>query len=116
MVVNLWGQDVPARQRRALNDLILLDDVGNVVKVDHASAEDRVEAEHGQPAVVPDADLESPMAQLALLYAVLQSLLEDRACRLPLGLGLALRVGQPPVRSVPLVPFKDSRFDVGTWQ
>ena len=99
MLFDLLRQHVPARGRGALRDVALLDGVADVVEVNDAPTEDRVEAEHGQPAVVPDADLQPPVSQLGLVEAVLEGLLENGTGRLALRLGLPLRVWKSPVRT-----------------
>ena len=99
MVVHLLREDVPARDGRALRHVALLDGVADVVEVNDAAAEDGVEAEDGESAVVPDADLEPPVPQLGLVEAVLEGLLENGTGRLTLRLGFALRVRKSTVRT-----------------
>ena len=99
MLFDLLRQHVPARGRGALREVALLDGVADVVEVNDAPTEDSVEAEHGQPAVVPDADLQPPVSQLGLVEAVLEGLLENGTGRLALRLGLPLRVWKSPVRT-----------------
>lgn len=96
-------------QRGALADAVPVDSVRQVVQVDDAATEHGVESQHRKPAVVPHAHLQPALAEVALVEAVLERLLEDRARCPALSLGLALRVRQSPVRARPLSAFKNSK-------
>ena len=86
-VLALVRENVPIGQGRPFTrlGLAVVDGGRDSVEADEATAEDGVESEDGETAVVPDADLEPPMSKIGLVKTVLEGFLKDRSGRLPLG-------------------------------